>query len=110
MTEDEAKTKWCPFSRTGLHAGAGGVSVNRSVGDGTDGPFDVIKVTRCFASACMAWRETHVRRTWLVQANGKHSAWEEWQWDPATKPGYEHLPSKPGIVEPHGHCGLAGKP
>lgn len=52
MTEDEAKTKWCPFVRavlpgTTLPAG------NRGVGpDGTEG----VKGARCIASACMAWR------------------------------------------------------
>lgn len=94
MTEDEAKTKWCPFSRTGLHAGAGGVSVNRSVGDGTDGPFDVIKVTRCFASACMAWRRIPDTRTSIpVRVN---------------EAGREEFIPPPGGFT--GYCGLAGKP
>lgn len=39
MTEDEAKTKWCPFARV--------VDSAR----GTDG-----EGARCIGSACMAWR------------------------------------------------------
>lgn len=47
MTEDGAKTKWCPFQRTGfVDAGA---SCNRPDGN-----------LNCIASACMAWREEFV--------------------------------------------------
>ena len=50
MTEEEAKTKWCPFSRSGI------------VGDGvanrpqnfTNGAVDDDR--SCIGSACMAWR------------------------------------------------------
>lgn len=54
MTEDEAKTKWCPMVRTGL---AAGMSVNRHEAD-SPGSFDgVHDVTRCLGSGCMMWRE-----------------------------------------------------
>lgn len=43
MTEDEAKTKWCPFTRVGF-ADHGGTN-NRHDGG-----------LNCIASACMAWR------------------------------------------------------
>jgi len=46
MTEDEAKAKWCPFSRDFTSVGDGAVGVNRWGGGGS----------RCIASACMAWR------------------------------------------------------
>lgn len=60
MTEDEAKTKWCPFVRTanatvrpaseewpGIFMGT--IAVNRSSPDAaTPAP--------CIASECMAWR------------------------------------------------------
>mgnify|MGYP000181417732 CR=1 FL=1 len=47
MTEDEAKTKWCPHVRveTGHIEGP---AVNRSDSDWPMG--------RCIGSACMAWR------------------------------------------------------
>lgn len=52
MTEDEAKTKWCPMVRTGMVAG---MAVNHHVdmrpnGDG------VYQQSRCIASDCMMWR------------------------------------------------------
>lgn len=48
MTEDEAKTKWCPFARVMLfepEPGAGNHAVNRTTMD-----------CHCIGSACMAWR------------------------------------------------------
>lgn len=50
MTDEDAKTKWCPFSRVSTN----GVVVNR------DNPNDGLMTTaedacRCIASACMMW-------------------------------------------------------
>ena len=55
MTEDEAKTKWCPHAR--VHKGEGG---NRY-------PMDIDAVgvsayTRCIGSGCMMWREVSSQR------------------------------------------------
>jgi hypothetical protein len=52
MTEDEAKTKWCPMSRSWDEAG----SANR----GRKGEIDVADC--CIGSACMMWR-------WLMVPN-----------------------------------------
>lgn len=47
MTEEQAKTKWCPMVRTGLVAGS--MAVNHHVNG------DVNDETRCIASGCMLW-------------------------------------------------------
>ncbi len=51
MTEEDAKTKWCPFARTAQPAANGPYSANRKA----DGSFGA---SSCIASACMAWRDT----------------------------------------------------
>lgn len=43
MTEDEAKTKWCPAFRGNDH--------------GTNRPNEIGGLGFCIGSACMAWRE-----------------------------------------------------
>lgn len=53
LTEDEAKTKWCPFSCTGYH----GIGLNRlslPIG-GSREQREIIHDTRCIASGCMMW-------------------------------------------------------
>lgn len=56
MTEDEAKTKWCPFAR--VSANHGDSASNRSVGldDGLGQEPHLFQASRCVGSACMAWR------------------------------------------------------
>jgi len=50
MTEDEAKTKWCPFVRFAIPTQSGAVSgYNRTTGNMTDG------WNACIGSKCMAW-------------------------------------------------------
>ena len=50
LTEEQARAKWCPLSRTHIGAvhGAGNVAINRSASP--------LKEVNCIASACMAWR------------------------------------------------------
>lgn len=73
MTEDEAKTKWCPFSRAAIFVqGDGDVAISL-VGQGSnrmviDHPEINSKVqmliehegvTRCLGCKCMAWLAFH---------------------------------------------------
>lgn len=53
MTEEEAKTKWCPQSR---YAFANGATGNRGGGQADDAYPPLVSATRCQGSACMAWR------------------------------------------------------
>jgi hypothetical protein len=52
VTEDEAKTKWCPFARPGavLPSDCGEVRGNRMMNGAIDSG------ALCLGSACMAWR------------------------------------------------------
>ena len=57
MTEAEAKTKWCPMVRIGIHA-----NQNHSIVGNLFVPIEdassvrLHKASRCIASACMMWR------------------------------------------------------
>ena len=55
MTEDEAKTKWCPHARIATYTldGSDGITASNKTSRGAirDGAF-------CIAGRCMAWRET----------------------------------------------------
>jgi len=81
MTEDEAKTKWCPFVQFHMsHDGDTATNRDRFVLPETDLTRQLCDAVRhnarCVGSECMAWR------------------WEEQQ------------PVEDGV----GFCGLAGKP
>lgn len=62
MTEEEAKTKWCPMSRVSAYPHTGGDKIslfaNRDIcflvpGNSYDPATDI---TKCIASECMLWR------------------------------------------------------
>ena len=50
MTEEEAKTKWCPFARAQTADTDAAPAVNRTLRGGID------LGCHCIGSACMAWR------------------------------------------------------
>ena len=81
MTEDEAKTKWCPFVRfvgwETFRDGEQTATANRI--HHKDGSID--SYVSCLASKCMAWR-----------------------------PLPDSPNAVTGDIETHGFCGLAGKP
>ena len=85
MTEDEAKTKWCPMFRVS-NAGAGG-SQYSSMSFETKTNRNFISNPQCLASGCMAWR-------WY--------------------PNWGDSPENPGACTElppiEGFCGLAGRP
>lgn len=80
MTEDEAKTKWCPMTRAGdINLGA---TENRP-----DGSFN------CLASGCMMWRwTTYYKNSKTGEAPMKPGAYET------------------GTAAQNGYCGLGGHP
>lgn len=80
MTEDEAKTKWCPMVRIS-GAGNDGAISNRGCSDEAVHA-DVAQM--CMASDCMAWRWKKVPPEYA----GVHDQLE---------------------IPDEGHCGLAGK-
>ena len=59
VTEDQARTKWCPFARVEIESEGGAVcSANRLPGVGGSADPDLEWPSpRCIASECMAWRD-----------------------------------------------------
>ena len=84
MTEDEAKTKWCPMVR--FHLGEIAHYSNRE-----ETADKANKASRCIASNCMMW----------VPTGNECSAVNE------CIPVERRAPQ---ICKPAGYCGLAGKP
>jgi len=96
MTEDEAKTKWCPFARCGSSTSGLG-SMNRVVE--IDGLEQVRINNECIASTCMAWREQKVDR-WVDSVGVMI--------EDGQRGSYQGAALKTIIVG--GYCGLAGAP
>lgn len=85
MTEDEAKTKWCPMVRYVVLPDENRLENNRDT---------IFHGNHCIGSACMMWH-------WIVPPNEvKHDAGN----------GHEPLKLVPSGRAADGCCGLAGKP
>lgn len=83
MTEEEAKTKWCP------HAIASHTNPRQRLSNSE-------WLHSCIGSACMAWR--------LESESEYADRCADWAADP--QEGANNGP----VPMPHGYCGLAGKP
>lgn len=94
MTEEQAKTKWCPMVRLIDGQPPGAASTNREYKEfGTEHE----ESNRCIGAACMMWR-------WDDVPNPVYEAQSPFmQWTPANIP----MTIK---SETHGHCGLSGCP
>lgn len=87
MTEEEAKTKWCPFAREDLLSGP---------------PF--MGQPQCIASGCMAWRAV-MQWEYKIGKRDQKPEGDGWEWDTLSDDRWERaLPSGKG------YCGLAGRP
>ena len=89
MTEDEAKTKWCPMVR--FDNGPEGLGINRVIDSGSTPQTQIY----CIASECMWW--VHEKSAWC-HPDGTEPTKEEL---------HEHLtPEKAGLITlKFGHCG-----
>jgi hypothetical protein len=103
VTEDEAKTKWCPFARQMVSLEKGGIpmsgfSANR---------FNEDRVATCLGSACMAWRWHGYEATvFRLNARGE-DAYHFPVIDPAP---FLAKPAEFRVEPAHqgGYCGLSG--
>jgi hypothetical protein len=109
MTEEEAKTKWCPFARSQTEDRESAPAVNRTL----QGHIDI--GCHCIGSRCMAWRweddaeEVATDRKCevcegsgvIVTGSGETAGGEECN---ACVGGYQTEPVQLG------YCGLAGRP
>lgn len=105
MTEQEAKTRWCPFARVTVEWTNGIAAANRNLSDNEK------PLTLCIGSACMAWRrKTQAFRvcdsaTATVEPKRPADIPADWAWEPYRGDG-----EPAGWAEPiGGYCGLAGK-
>lgn len=96
MTEDKAKTKWCPFARIiGGKIDAAGASSHRDGQTAFNRIVDEAKWSvpvggACIGSACMAWR------------------WRTWKMGDGET--YSLMMADAPVTPVEGLCGLAGSP
>ena len=92
MTEDEAKTKWCPMARIRL----GEAAINRTFLPNPD--------CNCLASGCAAWRWGDIVQVKVDDPRGLPAS------DPRTVLDAAIIGTKHRFLPRPGYCGLAGKP
>jgi hypothetical protein len=108
MTEDEAKTKWCPFARIDP----------QQPGSWGNRPASHMGV-HCIASACMAWRwgtpdwETYWTDNEFPGGNALQRVRPDGTgWEVVSKTAYEthRTEWRRRVRGENGYCGLAGQP
>lgn len=108
MTEDEAKTKWCPFARVEGPYAYGNPAINRTAKN------QPAKNTRCIGSACMAWRKLSDEPGEIVERRdmGVEPPPEGWMRSNKDHPDTLNKTFgdwiRSGPWKPAGFCGLAG--
>ena len=100
MTEEEAKTKWCPAYR--VIVGIEGLTREYADNRGTIPNSDT---SNCIGSACMAWRWTEGRGDGPVEETTESPPPDR----PAGMRWYRGT-DRWGLFPRRGYCGLAGKP
>lgn len=96
LTEEEAKTRWCPFVR---------------MSNGPDGSWNTMRDVRdetayfCRGSACMAWRIGESAKKKVQSVVSGDSAF----WVDVAAPEYANRQALE-VRDGRGYCGLAGKP
>ncbi len=112
MTEDEAKTKWCPFARTlrqdleeaPTERWFGPFNRYMCEGDEDDTVSALSQGCLCIASACMAWRwKTVANPDWKPDQHQQLGMYP--QRNPYAAANQAGIPSTT-----EGRCGLAGQP
>jgi hypothetical protein len=103
VTEDEAKTKWCPFARCESGAfGSGATAINRSAHMVYTDEGGLPNESLCLGSACMAWRDAQRAFRWTAKD------------EPAPGPDWTKTSETPFHTQwegpREGFCGLAGQP
>src|SRR5689334_8359299 len=102
MTEDEAKTRWCPFARGETGQGSG---INRIWDDHDPTPQHCL----CIASACMAWHASRRGPHYFVTYKDQPEA--EYIWNPLA-PEHANAVKDPQnykvriVHDQTGYCGL----
>lgn len=115
LTEDEAKTKWCPFARVGTSTAAG-FAFNREARSEASAKNDLLPTpAMCIASRCMAWRvhlqairrEATDRHAEAQMAAVARERKQELRIERGNWPGsgYDTL-----VVDAVGYCGMARWP
>lgn len=101
MTEDQAKTKWCPMVRERPFA----IERFHAQQNGID---------RCIGAACMMWRWEHPMWEKNTEVHNKYVTpeGEGWEWVEPSGALAVWMGTEFGWYRKRGegHCGLAGKP